>query len=184
MIKKILIVALFSTAIFSFAQYRDYGDHYGETNKTTELKVNALTILTYGAELGFEKSVTDGIGLGTTVMIPYHNTGELEWLNTNLNYYVSPYARYYMNSNNSGVFFEGFGLYANRKDPNYTSSSYTQPNYSTFGLGIGGGTKWVNYSGFTLEASAGVGRNFILPEDASLLRNFIFKAGVSAGFRF
>ena len=59
-----------------------------------------------------------------------------------------------------------------------------QPNYSTLGLGIGGGRKWVSPSGFSLEGSAGIGRNIVLPENANLAQNFVVKVGVSAGFRF
>ena len=82
-------------------------------------------------------------------------------------------------------FFEGFGMYANRKDPHYDSSTIdTTPNYSTLGLGIGGGRKWVSPSGFSLEGSAGIGRNIVLPENANLAQNFVVKVGVSAGFRF
>ena len=86
---------------------------------------------------------------------------------------------------NSGFFFEGFGMYANRKDPNYDSSIIeATPNYSTLGLGIGGGRKWVSPSGFSLEGSAGIGRNIVLPENANLAQNFVVKVGISAGFKF
>ena len=183
MIKKLFIATSLLAMFFSFAQYRGYRN-YG-SDKTNELKVNALSLLVYGTEVGYEKSATDNVGIGASVMIPYQNEGSPDFLKPNLNYYVSPYVRFYFNPMNSGFFFEGFGMYANRKDPNYDSSIIeATPNYSTLGLGIGGGRKWVSPSGFSLEGSAGIGRNIVLPENANLAQNFVVKVGVSAGFRF
>lgn len=186
MIKKLFIATSLLAMVFSFAQYRSYRNYrnYG-SDKTNELKVNALSLLTYGTEIGYEKSVSDDVGFGATVMIPYQYEGSPDFLKPNLNYYVSPYVRFYFDPMNSGFFFEGFGMYANRKDPNYDSSAIdATPNYSTLGLGIGGGRKWTSPSGFSLEGSAGIGRNVMLPENASLTQNFVVKVGVSAGFKF
>jgi hypothetical protein len=181
--KKMIFLFLLASA-FSFGQYRsDYGRL--SPDRTNEIKVNALSLLIYGTEIGYERIVSDGVGAGISVMVPYKNTASDKILTTSLNYYISPYVRYYFEPMASGFFFEGFGIYANRKhDTSDASYTPTTPNYSTFGLGFGGGRKWVQYSGFTFEASAGIGRNIIVPDHATLAQNFSFKLGVSAGYRF
>lgn len=186
--KHFLILNLLFVSVLSFAQYGSGYNNYNDSfDKTNELKINTLSLLTYGTEIGFEKSMNEGMGIGITAMIPYQNTGSLEFMKTNLNFNISPYMRYYFSPMNSGFFVEGFGMYANRKDPNYSISNTTystEPNFSTLGLGIGAGHKIVSYSGFTFEGDAGIGRNLILPQNATLAQNFILKLGVSAGFRF
>ena len=53
MIKKLFIATSLLAMFFSFAQYRGYRN-YG-SDKTNELKVNALSLLVYGTEIGYEK---------------------------------------------------------------------------------------------------------------------------------
>ncbi|WP_291865026.1 hypothetical protein [Maribacter sp.] len=83
----------------------------------------------------------------------------------------------------SGFFAEAFGLYYTGED-DIPDNNLGQRNvdYSTLALGLGGGFKLVTFSErFTVELNGGFGRN-ISPEDYQ--DTFMYKAGLSVGFRF
>ena len=87
-------------------------------------------------------------------MIPYSDNARLV-IKSNLNYYASPYVRYYFNNFGpaSGFFVEGFGLLSDGKykpqDENGNSLN-TKKDYSAFGVGSGIGEKWTSRYGLFL----------------------------------
>lgn len=191
--KKIFLVGMLMVSSFAFSQYgyhRNYGGgNYGGGNfGQNDIKLNALSLFFYGTEFGYERIVNNNFGVGATAMIPYGENARLV-IKSNLNYYISPYFRYYFNNFGpaSGFFLEGFALYSDGKytPENYSSDvTIVQKNYSALGAGIGIGEKWVDRSGLFFEANAGLGRNFTIPEDASTSLILIGKIGASIGYRF
>ncbi|KAF5274774.1 hypothetical protein FQA39_LY18702 [Lamprigera yunnana] len=79
------------------------GDPY---QKKSEIKVNLIAPL-YGAmEVGFERHLNKHSSLGISTFIVYDQTK-----NEDMNYYISPYYRYYFGKKYaSGFFLEGFGM--------------------------------------------------------------------------
>jgi hypothetical protein len=189
--KKIFLVSLLLISISIFSQYKNrpilYNNNGGNFGQN-DFKVNALSLFFYGAELGYERIVNPNIGVGATAMIPYGDNARLV-IKSNLNYYVSPYLRFYFNNFGpaSGFFVEGFALYSDGKyNPNDSNGNSldTQKNYSALGAGIGIGEKWVDRSGLFFELNAGLGRNFTIPQDAPTSLILIGKIGASVGYRF
>lgn len=186
--KKILMLGFAAITTIATAQYRGSNRYYGGNEGLNEIKLNALSLFFYGTEFGYERILNSNVGIGGTVMIPYGDNARLV-IKSNLDYYASPYIRYYFNGFGpaSGFFVEGFGLLS---DGQYTPQDEngnkldTKKDYSAFGAGIGIGEKWISNSGLFLEASAGLGRNFSIPEDASTTLILIGKVGISVGYRF
>lgn len=191
--KKFFLATMLIASTIAFSQYRSYPRNYGNYGGgnfgQNDIKINALSLFFYGTEFGYERLLNNNIGLGATAMIPYGENARLV-IKSNLNYYVSPYFRFYFNNFGpaSGFFLEGFALYSDGKytpeDTNGNTISSVQKNYSAMGAGIGIGSKWVDRSGLFFEANAGLGRNFTIPQDASTSLILIGKIGASVGYRF
>ncbi len=184
--KKFLTLAFAAIAAMTNAQYRM--NNYNGNEGQNDVKINMLSLFFYGTEFGYERILNPNVGIGGSVMIPYGDNTRLV-IKSNLNSYVSPYIRYYFNGFGpaSGFFVEGFGLLSDGKytprDENGISAD-TKKDYSAFGAGFGIGEKWTSRSGIFLEATAGFGRNFSIPEDAATSLILIGKVGVSVGYRF
>ncbi len=80
---------------------------------------------------------------------------------------ISPYYRMYFGKKfASGFFVEGFVPitttegYRSNYDYNSDSYHYSEKKYTTIGLGIGFGGKWVVKRNIVFEASTGIGRRF------------------------
>lgn len=101
----------------------------------------------------------------------------------NGNFGVGPNLRAYFGFRpKSGMFAEAFALYytgQNNIDNNLGIRDY---DYDTTAIGLGLGRKWSTFGDkLTFELVAGLGRN-INPEDFQ--NSFMYKAGLSLGFRF
>lgn len=148
--------------------------------KKNSIDYNALSIL-WGVNIGYERVLNKEVGVGISSFILYKKTG-----NEGLNYYVSPYARYYFGKKpNTGFFIEGMTALMNKsyREREY-KWDYTLPTkeVTTIALGGGFGGKWnfIN-SNLTLEihmALAGV------PYKVVDYNPFLLRMGVRVGYRF
>ncbi|MEN2434546.1 hypothetical protein AAH994_03955 [Weeksellaceae bacterium A-14] len=112
--KKFLTLAFAAIAAMTNAQYRM--NNYNGNEGQNDVKINMLSLFFYGTEFGYERILNPNVGIGGSVMIPYGDNIRLV-IKSNLNYYVSPYIRYYFNGFGpaSGFFVEGFGLLSDGK---------------------------------------------------------------------
>ncbi|MEX0288469.1 MAG: hypothetical protein AB3N14_05115 [Flavobacteriaceae bacterium] len=144
-----------------------------------ELKFNiGLFLATTTVEGSYEYYLSEDTSFGGTVY--FDNDGT----DYNGNFGIGPNFRAYFGYGpRSGFFAEAFGLYYTGEDL-VPSNNLGQRNndYNTVALGLGIGNKWVTRSQkFTLEFSGGFGRN-VNPEEFQ--DSFVYRAGLSIGFRF
>ncbi|MEO9894328.1 hypothetical protein [Aurantibacter sp.] len=170
--KKLLLILFITSSLFVNAQgYRDsYNNH--------ELRFNMGRFLaTTAIESSYEYYFTPDTSIGGTIYFngdAHNNTG---------NFGIGPNLRAYFGYNpKSGIFAEAFGLYYT-SDIDVTNNLETRNNdYNSIALGLGLGRKWSTFGQkLTLEISAGLGRNINVEEYQN---NFIYRAGLSLGFRF
>ncbi|WP_299531075.1 hypothetical protein [Ulvibacterium sp.] len=144
-----------------------------------EIKFNiGLFLVTATAEGSYEYFLNEDISIGGTLYFD----GDAEDYNGNFG--IGPNFRAYFGFGpRSGFFAEAFGLYYTGEDEvNSDTLGIRNNDYSTLALGFGIGNKWVTRSQrFSLEISGGLGRN-INPEDFQ--DSFMYRAGLSVGFRF
>lgn len=176
MIKKIAFVLL---VFFTFvAQAQEKEDRQKNFN---EVKINALYAVVGAFEVSYERTLNEESAIGASFLLPY------ESIESSINYYFSPYYRFYFGKKYAaGFFVEGFGL-LNSEDRvnaiilnNVGFVSQTEA-ITDFALGIGLGGKWVSKKGFVGELNIGIGRNLFNPDQTTEL---IGKLGVTIGWRF
>ena len=152
---------------------------YPPAGPANEVKFNAGTFLAAGTlEFGYEHYLNQDVSLGGTI---YWDNDPGDY---NGDFGIGPTLRAYFGYQpRSGCFAEAFGLYAKGKEDvsDGTSPPLTE-RYDSFALGLGIGSKWATRSQrFTLEIFGGLGRN-LNPEPFQ--ETFIYRAGLSVGFRF
>jgi len=167
-----LFFLLFGGIYLNAQAYPDFNEHQ-------EIKFNmGLFLATTAVEVSYEYYLSEDTSLGGTV---YFNDDATD---LNGNFGIGPNFRAYFGYGpRSGFFAEAFGLYYTGEDDGGADPpGIPNNNYSTLALGLGIGNKWVTRSQkFTLELSGGFGRN-INPADYQ--DTFVYRAGLSIGFRF
>ena len=110
-----------------------------------------------------------------------------EDVNADINYYISPYYRFYFGKKYAaGFFLEGFGM-LNSIDrfqlefDDFGNVIDSNDNITDFALGIGFGGKWVTNRGFIGELNLGVGRNLF---NSDTIDDFVGKLAITLGYRF
>jgi hypothetical protein len=169
---------LFS-AVFIFYSSYIVAQAYPNNFNNHEVKINIGQFLaTSTVETSYEYYITEDASLGGTL---YFNGDATDY---NGNFGIGPNLRAYFGYNpRSGFFAEVFGLYYTGEDSELSHSLGNRDyDYATTALGLGVGSKWTTRSQrFILEINLGLGRN-INPEDFQ--NDFMFRAGLSLGFRF
>ena len=143
--KKYLFYFLLFVTILTTAQEKKT-DSVGNYN---ELKLNGLMAVIGAFEVGYERTVNDESSFGISVLLPYDKQ------EAGLEYYISPYYRYFFGKGYaSGFFIEGFGMLNSAEQVNFI---FGTDEYKTdFALGIGLGGKWITKKGLK-------SRSFSLP---------------------
>lgn len=170
--KFLFSVLLISISATSFAQA------YHSNLNSHEIKFNIGHFLaTSTVEGSYEYYLNEDASLGGTL---YFNGDATDH---NGNFGIGPNLRAYFGyAPRSGFFAEIFGLYYTGENDEVSQTLGSRNyDYSTTALGLGAGSKWTTRSErFIIEINGGIGRN-INPEDFQ--NDFIFKAGLSIGFR-
>lgn len=135
-------------------------------------------------EVTYERLLNEESGIGISVLIPVDKN-----VNSDINYFVTPYYRFYFgNKYASGFFLEGFGMLNSLNDNiTYYNGDYyieDKTTYTDFALGIGLGGKWVSKRGLTGEINFGVGRNLFNSENNNTIFDIVGKFGITLGYRF
>ncbi len=165
--------------LFLLSGYFVMGQAYPRFDNDSELKFNiGLFLATTTVEGSYEYFFSEDTSIGGTI---YFDDDATDF---NGNFGIGPNFRAYFGYQpRSGFFAEAFGLYYTGENETPDQELGLRNNdYSTIALGLGLGNKWVTRSEkFSLEIFGGFGRN-INPEDFQ--DDFIYRAGLSVGFRF
>ena len=168
----VLVFLIFNGYFLSAQAYPAFSDNQ-------ELKFNiGLFLATTTVDVSYEYYLSEDTSFGGTVY--FDNDGK----DYNGNFGIGPNFRAYFGyAPRSGFFAEAFGLYyTGEEDTPSNNLVQRNNNYSTLALGLGIGNKWVTRSQkFTLEFSGGFGRN-VNPQEFQ--DTFVYRAGLSIGFRF
>lgn len=155
------------------------GQAYPPAGPANEIKFNAGAFLAIGSiEMGYEHYLNQDISLGGTL---YWDNDPLDF---NGNFGIGPTLRAYFGYQpRSGFFAEAFGLYfSGEEELSEGALSPVNTDYNSLALGLGAGSKWTTRSQrFTLEIFGGLGRNL---DPEPFQDTFIYRAGLSVGFRF
>ncbi len=166
------ILALLGSYILSAQAYPRFGNN-------NELKFNiGLFLANTSVEGSYEYFFSEDTSIGGTI---YFDNDATDY---NGNFGIGPNFRAYFGfAPRSGFFAEAFGLYHTGEDQSADSAPSTRnTDYATLALGLGIGNKWVTRSQkFSLEVHAGLGRNL---GNEPFLDTFMYRAGLSVGFRF
>ena len=176
----VLLAGLFlSTSTFSQENEQD-----NENQNFNEVKLNALYLVLGAFEGSYEYLLNEESGVGISLFLPIDDDAV-----DAINYYISPYYRFYFgNKYAAGFFLEGFGMLNSIKNDTYyfnngTDPTFVEENITDFALGIGLGGKWVTARGLTGEINLGVGRNLFNTKE-EYDNDFVGKLGITIGYRF
>ncbi|WP_426482680.1 DUF3575 domain-containing protein [Chryseobacterium sp. R2ACT005] len=150
--------------------------------KNNEIKLNLISPLSGAVEAGFERYLSKNSSLGISVFKVYDNTREKD-----MNYYISPYYRYYLGKKYaSGFFVEGFGMFTSIDGKKiYASDNLTfTEGKDVYDLALGAGLGWklVTKKGLVFEANTAYGRLVFNADKTD--HNQVLKLGLSIGYRF
>ncbi|MCK5441261.1 MAG: hypothetical protein KAJ23_05170 [Maribacter sp.] len=166
-------------AVALLGTYLVHAQAYPRFNNDNELKFNIGQFLANGSVEGsYEYFFSEDTSIGGTL---YFDSDATDY---NGNFGIGPNVRAYFGYiPRSGFFAEVFGLYyIGENEVPDNNLGLRNNDYNTTALGLAFGNKWVTQSQkFSLEISAGIGRN-VNPE--VFQETFMFRAGISLGFRF
>ncbi|MFD0990230.1 hypothetical protein ACFQ1R_08990 [Mariniflexile jejuense] len=175
-----LITLIFSLiSIISFSQETE--TQISEKENFNELKLNGLFLIAGSFEVTYERTINEESGVGFSVFLPFD-----EEVKDDVNYYISPYYRFYFGKKYAaGFFIEGFGMLNSVNEFIFNSNlnDFEKKSITDFALGIGVGGKWVTNNGFVGELNLGFGRNLFNDYSNTDLK-FVGKIGITLGYRF
>jgi hypothetical protein len=181
--KKIILVSFLFLSIIAVNAQEEAP--IKDVQKQNEIKLNGLYLVLGAFEGTYEHLLNEESGVGVSVFLPFDDD-----VNDDINYYISPYYRFYFGKKYAaGFFVEGFGMLNSYKDTNVVLNDLfdvvkvNDDNVTDFALGIGIGGKWVTNRGMFAEINFGVGRNLFNSSDYNDYE-FVGKAAISIGFRF
>lgn len=156
----------FASSLLMVALNLNAQDTQPQENQTNfnEVKLNGLYLVIGAFDVAYERTINEESAFGVDLFLPFDN-------DIDINYYVSPYYRFYFGKKYAaGFFVEGFGMLNSIDYERFNSSlsSFEDENVTDFALGIGLGGKWITKSGFIGELNLGIGRNLF--ENVVILR--------------
>lgn len=129
-------------------------------------------------EVNYEYIFREDFTFGSSVLVNGRNDNDWEE-----DFSVTPFVRFYFQERKEfaakGFFIEGFGKYSNGRNNDYGNDN--KQRYNAASLGLAGGYKLINRTGFVLEVVAGGGRTLGEPQNAP---DFIFRGDINLGYRF
>lgn len=179
--KKNFLLAMILFAFYS-VNAQNTKTNEDPSERKNEIKLNLIAPLSGAVEAGFERYLNKNSSLGISAFMVYDNTKE-----DDLNYFISPYYRYYFGKKYaSGFFAEGFGMFTSidgKKIYAADNIAFTEgKNVYDLALGAGLGWKLVTKKGFVFEANAAYGRLVFNADKTD--HNQVIKLGLSMGYRF
>lgn len=178
--KKTLLCSLALLFCYATSFSQNETEPSTSTQNFNELKLNGLYLVLGAFDVTYERTINEESAFGLNVFLPFDDD-----VNDDINYYISPYYRFYFgNKYAAGFFVEGFGMLNSTNEYNYLIGSNTsrKENITDFALGIGLGGKWITKSGFIGELNLGFGRNLFNNDRYDY--EIIGKVGITIGYRF
>ncbi|WP_353777219.1 DUF3575 domain-containing protein [Winogradskyella sp. 3972H.M.0a.05] len=174
---KHIILSAFLCLFVIFGNAQDNNEDSAPKNYN-EVKFNALSFIIGAVDFGYERTLNEESSIGVSAFIPFD-----EDIKDDIQYYISPYYRFYFGKKYAaGFFLEGFGMLNSSDRDEILFLNLEDDDFVTdFALGIGLGGKWVTNKGFTGELNFGVGRNLFNANEGS---EFVAKIGITVGYRF
>jgi hypothetical protein len=174
----LLAIGLFSMSMFS----QENAENKNTLENFNEIKINGLFLVLGAFDVTYERTINEESAFGINVFLPFDDE-----ISDDINYYISPYYRFYFgNKYAAGFFVEGFGMLNSTNDYRFSDNGsdpfLQKENTTDFALGIGLGGKWITNSGFIGELNLGLGRNLFNNDRYDY--EIIGKVGVSLGYRF
>lgn len=169
--KFLIILSLLIGGTLYAQEYRPYYNNH-------EFRFNMGRFLaTTAVEGSYEYYFTPDTSIGGTVFFNGDAFGRAG------NFGIGPNLRAYFGFRpKSGIFAEAFGLYYTGQNNFEDNLGIRDFDYSTIAIGLGIGRKWSTFGEkLTFEMSAGIGRNINHDE---FQNTFLFRGGISIGFRF
>lgn len=152
------------------------------SERKNEIKLNLISPLFGAVEGGYERHLNKNSSVGISAFIVYHGQK-----NEDMNYYISPYYRYYFGKKYaSGFFVEGFGAFTSIDGKKIYSAdrlTFTE-NKDVYDVALGAGLGWklITKKGLVVEANAGYGGLLFNAKQTD--HEVVAKFGVSIGYRF
>ncbi len=179
--KKLTVTCLLLISFFfSNAQQSDNPDMDFKRN---EVRINGLYLVLGAFEGSYSYVLNDESTVGVSLFLPFD-----EDINDDVNYYVSPYYRFFFGKKPAaGFFLEGFGMLNSIKEERFVGNvdpTIEEENITDFALGIGLGGKFMTKRGLIGEVNLGVGRNLFNGDNNGSSNDVVGKIGVSIGYRF
>jgi len=180
--KKLIIFALIGLT-FSNINAQDDNIKPLEERKH-EVRLNGLYLVIGAFEGSYSYVLNEESTLGVSALIPID-----EDVSDDLNYYISPYYRFFFGKKHAaGFFLEGFGMLSsvNRGDfffDDIQGVTRDEETITDFALGIGVGGKFITKRGLVGEINLGVGRN-LFNTNSNFDNDIVGKIGISLGYRF
>ena len=175
----LLAIVLLSTATFS----QEKKQNESKSENFNEVKINGLYLVLGAFDITYERTISEESAFGLNVFLPFDDD-----INDDVNYYISPYYRFYFGKKYAaGFFLEGFGMLNSIKEyslsfNNNTNLVTVDENVTDFALGIGLGGKWVTKRGVIGEINFGIGRNLFNNDNSNT--EAVAKLGITIGYRF
>lgn len=173
----LLVTILVSASMFSQEKTEN------KTQNFNEVKINGLYLVLGAFDVTYERTINEESAFGVNVFLPFDDD-----INDEVNYYISPYYRFYFGKKYaSGFFLEGFGMLNSTNDVRYfyndgINATVREDTITDFALGIGLGGKWLTDSGFVGELNLGLGRNLFNNDRYDY--EIIGKVSITVGYRF
>ncbi len=186
-----LLLALFASMAFTGAHAQtDTTKIYTTKN---EIKLGAVKLLAGGImDVTYEYIHSDYFTYGASALVNFDHGNTYEE-----DFSLTPFVRFYFTEPRKygaiGFFVEGFGKFINgRKYQEYyvyynDNGTYVEDwqrnrkSYTTGGVGLSLGWKWINHTGFVFEVLCGVGRNFGSGDNVP---SASFRGDLNLGYRF
>jgi len=180
--KKLSLITLVSLFFYSTSFSQNETNESDSPQNFNEIKLNGLYLVLGAFDVTYERTINEESAFGLNVFLPFDDD-----VNDDINYYISPYYRFYFgNKYAAGFFVEGFGMLNSTNDYRFDNNGFDtvlqEENITDFALGIGLGGKWITNSGFIGELNLGFGRNLFNNDRYDY--EIIGKVGVSVGYRF
>lgn len=168
---------MFSVSMFS----QDNRETKIPSENFNEIKLNGLYLVLGAFDLTYERTINKESAFGLNVFLPFDDD-----INDDINYYISPYYRFYFGKKYAaGFFVEGFGMLNSINDFKFSDAidpRLEEETITDFALGIGLGGKWITDSGFVGELNFGLGRNLFNSDRDDF--DIVAKIGITVGYRF
>lgn len=177
--KKLTVTLLLvTTCLYSYAQESEISTPLEE--RKNELRINGLYLVAGAFEASYSYVLNEESTVGVSALIPID-----EDVSDDLNYYISPYYRFFFGKKPAaGFFLEGFGMLNSTNEEVFSNNfeNIETETVTDFAIGIGLGGKFMTKRGLVGELNLGFGRNLFNSSDRD--NEIVGKGGISIGYRF